>query len=459
MVGKTFKGLTDELLRWQTEALQAIAVGTEDGYVVHVRPELVVEIALDGVQASTRYPGGVALRFARVRGYRDDKSAAEADTIAPSRPCSADRSFRLSTRRSRRERLRQQSESGGTGVVAGVVVEPGGGPHVVGPVDDEIDRAHGIGAVGGEGHDPGPVARRPRLGVGGLPSANVVRQRYETSSGAPIRATTISGEPSTSLIDTVPTASPPLTSSSGETSLGVVVDTRPTSRRGSDGDGDHRCGTGEPRPPAPRRVPRLWSRRAPIESSQHLLVEAERRLHGRHGGEQRADRRCDLVVLAATRRTGQEVGGLSDRRSPATSPSTRATASTWPSDRSPPSSSRPSPTVTLPVLSPVLLLLAEPAQAGPDPRLRRAQRHAVCGLISSAVHPPNTASTTERACSGGSRATGTTPGLRRPPSSPIRPLRPSRPGPRAWPAAGGPARRRRRERTVGPARRRWRRCG
>ena len=80
MVGKTFKGLTDELLRWQTDALQARALGTE-GITVHVRPELVVEIALDGVQRSTRYPGGVALRFARVRRYRPDKSAAEADTI------------------------------------------------------------------------------------------------------------------------------------------------------------------------------------------------------------------------------------------------------------------------------------------------------------------------------------------------------------------------------------------
>ncbi len=82
MVGKTFKGLTDELLTWQTEALQQLAVGTESDYVVHVRPELVVEIAVDGVQASTRYPGGVALRFARVRGYRPDKSAAEADHIS-----------------------------------------------------------------------------------------------------------------------------------------------------------------------------------------------------------------------------------------------------------------------------------------------------------------------------------------------------------------------------------------
>src|SRR4029077_18902000 len=80
MVGKTFKGLTDELLTWQTARLQEIAART-DGHVVYVRPELVVEIALDGVQASTRYPGGVALRFARVRAYRPDKSPADADTI------------------------------------------------------------------------------------------------------------------------------------------------------------------------------------------------------------------------------------------------------------------------------------------------------------------------------------------------------------------------------------------
>ena len=82
MVGKTFKGLTDELLRWQTEALSALALGApEHGYVQHVRPELVVEIAIDGVQRSRRYPGGVALRFARVRRYRPDKVASEADTI------------------------------------------------------------------------------------------------------------------------------------------------------------------------------------------------------------------------------------------------------------------------------------------------------------------------------------------------------------------------------------------
>ena len=80
MLGKTFKGLTDELLRWQTTRFQELAVG-DNGWVVQVRPEQVVEIAFDGVQTSPRYPGGVALRFARVLRYRDDKPAAEADTI------------------------------------------------------------------------------------------------------------------------------------------------------------------------------------------------------------------------------------------------------------------------------------------------------------------------------------------------------------------------------------------
>ncbi|MFI0447260.1 ATP-dependent DNA ligase [Actinomadura sp. 6N118] len=80
MLGKTFKGLTDKLLAWQTEKLRELAV-SEDSWTVHVRPELVVEIAFDGVQHSPRYPGGIALRFARVLRYRPDKSAAEADTI------------------------------------------------------------------------------------------------------------------------------------------------------------------------------------------------------------------------------------------------------------------------------------------------------------------------------------------------------------------------------------------
>jgi DNA ligase-1 len=80
MLGKTFKGLTDELLEWQTRKLQEIE-NHRDDWTVYVRPELVVEIAFDGVQRSPRYPGGVALRFARVIRYREDKPAAEADTI------------------------------------------------------------------------------------------------------------------------------------------------------------------------------------------------------------------------------------------------------------------------------------------------------------------------------------------------------------------------------------------
>jgi DNA ligase-1 len=80
MVGKTFKGMTDELLAWQTRELLEREVERR-GIAVLVRPELVVEIALDGVQSSPRYPGGVALRFARVKRYRPDKSAAEADTV------------------------------------------------------------------------------------------------------------------------------------------------------------------------------------------------------------------------------------------------------------------------------------------------------------------------------------------------------------------------------------------
>jgi DNA ligase-1 len=80
MVGKTFKGLTDELLAWQTAAFQEIETH-RDSWTVHLRPELVVEIELDGVQVSPRYPGGVALRFARVLRYRPDRTPADADTI------------------------------------------------------------------------------------------------------------------------------------------------------------------------------------------------------------------------------------------------------------------------------------------------------------------------------------------------------------------------------------------
>ncbi|WP_458087337.1 ATP-dependent DNA ligase [Streptomyces malaysiensis] len=80
MLGKTFKGLTDAMLEWQTEALLEIAV-SDDGWVVRVRPELVVEVAFDGLQRSSRYPAGVTLRFARVLRYREDKPADQADTV------------------------------------------------------------------------------------------------------------------------------------------------------------------------------------------------------------------------------------------------------------------------------------------------------------------------------------------------------------------------------------------
>jgi DNA ligase-1 len=80
MLGKTFKGMTDEMLAWQTERFLALKID-DNGWVVTVRPEQVVEIAIDGVQRSTRYPGGIALRFARVLRYRDDKTAEQADTV------------------------------------------------------------------------------------------------------------------------------------------------------------------------------------------------------------------------------------------------------------------------------------------------------------------------------------------------------------------------------------------
>jgi DNA ligase-1 len=80
MLGKTFKGMTDEVLAWQTKELLARETH-RDGHIVFVRPELVVEVAFNEVQRSTQYPGGVTLRFARIKGYRPDKRAFEADTI------------------------------------------------------------------------------------------------------------------------------------------------------------------------------------------------------------------------------------------------------------------------------------------------------------------------------------------------------------------------------------------
>jgi DNA ligase-1 len=81
MLGKTFKGLTDEMLAWQTKRFLELEIGRDD-YTVYVRPEVVVEIAFNDVQASPQYPGGFALRFARVKSYRADKTAADADTFA-----------------------------------------------------------------------------------------------------------------------------------------------------------------------------------------------------------------------------------------------------------------------------------------------------------------------------------------------------------------------------------------
>ncbi|MEO7653271.1 MAG: ATP-dependent DNA ligase, partial [Bryobacteraceae bacterium] len=89
MLGKTFKGMTDEMLAWQTERLQRMEIA-RDGYTVYVEPKLVVEIAFSDVQISTRYASGLALRFARVKRYRPDKSAADADTFQTVRRLAAD---------------------------------------------------------------------------------------------------------------------------------------------------------------------------------------------------------------------------------------------------------------------------------------------------------------------------------------------------------------------------------
>ena len=80
MLGKTFKGLTDDMLRWQTEEFLKLEVRRE-GHVVYIRPEIVVEIAFNEVQESSQYPGGLTLRFARVKGYRPDKRPEETDSV------------------------------------------------------------------------------------------------------------------------------------------------------------------------------------------------------------------------------------------------------------------------------------------------------------------------------------------------------------------------------------------
>jgi DNA ligase-1 len=81
MLGKTFKGMTDAMLTWQTEKFRELAAGSTDGWTVLLRPELVVEVAFGDVQHSPHYPGGLALRFARVKRYRPDKRAEDADTV------------------------------------------------------------------------------------------------------------------------------------------------------------------------------------------------------------------------------------------------------------------------------------------------------------------------------------------------------------------------------------------
>jgi DNA ligase-1 len=98
MLGKTFKGLTDETLTWQTKRLQEIE-SSRDRWTVYVRPEVVVEIAFNDIQASPQYPGGVALRFARVKRYRPDKSPQDADTLETVRAIFEGRLDRPSARR------------------------------------------------------------------------------------------------------------------------------------------------------------------------------------------------------------------------------------------------------------------------------------------------------------------------------------------------------------------------
>jgi len=91
MLGKTFKGMTDEILEWQTRELLERATSRDD-WIVTARPELVVEVTFNDLQASSRYPAGLALRFARIKGYRSDKTAGEADTIESVRAIYANQS-------------------------------------------------------------------------------------------------------------------------------------------------------------------------------------------------------------------------------------------------------------------------------------------------------------------------------------------------------------------------------
>ena len=116
MVGKTFKGMTDDMLRWQTERFLALETRRRAG-VVYVRPEQVVEIAFDGIQSSSRYDSGMALRFARVKRYRSDKPAAAADTVAAMRALhrgtAGDRAVTADAESARPQRPRRRGGSDG----------------------------------------------------------------------------------------------------------------------------------------------------------------------------------------------------------------------------------------------------------------------------------------------------------------------------------------------------------
>ena len=156
MVGKTFKGLTDATLEWQTKELAAREIG-RDGITVHVRPELVVEVAVDGVQASSRYAGGVALRFARVRRYRDDKTAEAADPIEAVQALLPGRGAERSSRRGLAG-LRRLSQTGPRRVISS---RPSSKPKMV----EVAAEAFGRGRLG-DAHDQCCTCQRNGPGPG-----------------------------------------------------------------------------------------------------------------------------------------------------------------------------------------------------------------------------------------------------------------------------------------------------
>ena len=193
MVGKTFKGMTDELLAWQTSTFPGLA-REEQGHAVLLRPELVVEIALDGAQRSPRYPGGVALRFARVLRYRPDKTPAEADTIDAVRSLLREYDFlhRALPRRAdpaARPHLRRRVPRPRP-LVGGLPVRRR--PHQPGPLGRDRARGrrqHDGGRRAADGRDPRPPrgahrAAPGRRAVGASPTSSPGSSRG-TWSGTP----------------------------------------------------------------------------------------------------------------------------------------------------------------------------------------------------------------------------------------------------------------------------------